>query len=127
LISCARDGGYGPGDTCYRNSSKKKDSVKAANVVFKYRKLPVVVEAIQWTGMNSNDIANFVVGVDLVCDISDGAWQHNIAPPIITMEIKTLEGSHICTIGDFIIKGVNGEFYPCKPDIFRKTYVLVEE
>lgn len=40
--------------------------------------------------------------------------------------IKTLEGEHIATIGDFIIKGVNGEFYPCKPDIFEKTYEKAE-
>jgi hypothetical protein len=36
--------------------------------------------------------------------------------------IKTLEGEHLASIGDYIIKGVNGEFYPCKPDIFHKTY-----
>ncbi len=42
------------------------------------------------------------------------------------MKIHTLEGDHECTKGDFIIKGVNGEFYPCKPDIFEKTYEAAE-
>ena len=41
--------------------------------------------------------------------------------------IKTLEGEHVASIGDYIIKGVAGEFYPCKPDIFAKTYDLAEE
>jgi hypothetical protein len=41
--------------------------------------------------------------------------------------IKTLEGNHLANIGDFIIKGVHGEFYPCKPDIFEKTYEQVNE
>jgi hypothetical protein len=41
--------------------------------------------------------------------------------------IKTLEGEHIATIGDYIIKGVSGEFYPCKPDIFEQTYEMVGE
>ena len=40
--------------------------------------------------------------------------------------IVTLEGNHICSLHDYIIKGVNGELYPCKPDIFEKTYDIVE-
>lgn len=40
--------------------------------------------------------------------------------------IKTLEGNHLANIGDYIIKGVAGEFYPCKPDIFEKTYEVAE-
>ena len=40
--------------------------------------------------------------------------------------IKTLEGEHLANIGDYIIRGVHGEFYPCKPDIFRETYEKVE-
>lgn len=43
------------------------------------------------------------------------------------LKIFTLEGSHLATIGDWIIKGVKGEFYPCKPDIFDQTYLIVEE
>ncbi len=76
----------------------------------KYRKKPVVIEAVQFNGRNSADIHEFCgdkvrepVGKDY-------------------LEIKTLEGIHIASPGDYIIKGVNGEFYPCKPDIFEKTY-----
>ena len=42
------------------------------------------------------------------------------------MKIKTLEGDMVITKGDYIIKGVNGEFYPCKPDIFEKTYEIIK-
>ena len=41
--------------------------------------------------------------------------------------IHTLEGNHLAKAGDFIIKGVHGEFYPCKPDIFKKTYEVLED
>lgn len=76
----------------------------------KYRKKPVVVEAIQWTGENLLEICNFTgkCGGEL---IKNGE-----------MYIDTLEGVHHASVGDFIIKGVHSEFYPCKPDIFGKTY-----
>lgn len=73
----------------------------------KYRKKPVVIDAVQWL-------------------------KHGDHPKVTEYEkagygwIETLEGGHIVTSGDWIIKGVNGEFYPCKPDIFEKTYELVE-
>ena len=92
----------------------------------KYRKKPVVIEAIQWTGLNLEEIKSFV-GESLQYDIIDTAWQVGKGVPYVDMVIKTLEGNHVCTKGDFIIKGVHGEFYPCKPDIFEKTYELVEE
>jgi len=70
----------------------------------------VVIEAVQWNGNNFNEINNFCQGS---CDLLDHLW------------INTLEGDMQATVGDFIIKGVNGEFYPCKPDIFVKTYEKV--
>ena len=91
----------------------------------KYRKKPVVVEVVQWTGLNLEEIKSFV-GESLQYDIIDSAWEVGKGTPHINMIIKTLEGNHICTKGDFIIKGVKGEFYPCKPDIFEKTYEMVE-
>lgn len=87
----------------------------------KYTKKPIEIEAIQWTGMNLEEIKSFV-GDSLLYEIIDTAWQVGKGAPRVYMVIKTLEGVHICTEGDFIIKGVNGEFYPCKPDIFEKTY-----
>ena len=75
----------------------------------KYRKKPIVIDAMQWTGHNTKECMNFV-GMDKI-----------IAFPK-HFEIKTLEGNHKVTKNDWIIKGVQSEFYPCKPDIFEQTY-----
>ena len=82
-------------------------------MIKKYRKKPVTIEAIQWTGKNLSEIDNFV-GV-------------SIANKGTILIIHTLEGDMEASIGDYIIKGVNGEFYPCKPNIFAKTYEEVTE
>lgn len=92
----------------------------------KYRKKPVAIEAIQWTGSNLEEIKAFV-GQDLIYDIYDAAWKAEQAPPYISIKIKTLEGVMSASVGDYIIKGVDGEFYPCKPDIFEKMYDIVNE
>jgi len=73
----------------------------------KYRKKPVEIDAIQWTGDNKLEIFDF-------CNMSYITDQE--------LRIQTLEGSMIASVGDYIIKGVKGEFYPCKPDIFELTY-----
>ena len=92
----------------------------------KYRKIPVVIEAIQWNGRNLKEIKDFV-GESLEYEIYDAAWRAGTGtPPQTHMAIKTLEGEMQVSKGDYIIKGVHGEFYPCKPDIFAKTYELVE-
>lgn len=89
----------------------------------KYRKKPIVVEAIQWTGSNLEEIRNFV-GNDLIenyikhFDIERTLIKQTLAG----IAINTLEGTIIVNYGDYIIKGVNNEFYPCKPDIFKQTY-----
>ena len=92
----------------------------------KFRKKPVVIEAIQWDGMNLHDIIAFV-GNALEYEIYDAAWEAGVGAPCVRMKIKTLEGDHECKEGDFIIKGVQGEFYPCKPDIFAQTYEPVDD
>lgn len=76
----------------------------------KYRKKPVVIEAIQFVG-NFTEIEKFCEGN---FDWSEGK-----------SDIKTLEGTMRASFGDYIIKGIKGEFYPCKEDIFLKTYELV--
>ena len=84
----------------------------------KYRKKPVVIEAVQWTGENVSDIIKFTeIIADASIEFKDGGF----------VEIGTLEGRMIAKPGDYIIKGVKDEFYPCKPDIFEQTYELVEE
>lgn len=91
----------------------------------KYRKKPVIIEAIKWTGINLQEIKEFV-GDSLEYEIYDTAWLAHAGVPQVHMKIKTLEGKMISSVGDYIIKGVNGEFYPCKPDIFEKTYEIVK-
>ena len=72
----------------------------------KFRKRPIVIEAIQLTKENMDKVAK-------LCDGSVGDT---------TIFLTTLEGVMSAQFGDWIIKGINGEFYPCKPDIFEKTY-----
>jgi hypothetical protein len=79
----------------------------------KFRKKPVVVDAIRWLGHNGEEIANFI-GEDCYANLDDP-----LKPVLI---IETLEGQMLASPGDWIIKGVTGEFYPCKPDIFEATY-----
>lgn len=92
----------------------------------KFRKKPVVIEAIQFTNLNYDEI-NAFVGEKLLHQIeSDAAHQVGVAPPVSSLTIKTLEGDMKAMPGDWIIKGVKGEFYPCRNDIFEATYELVE-
>lgn len=91
----------------------------------KYRKKPVVIEAIQFTGINPTECKDFI-GDNGKVEIYDTAYEAGVAPPIVHITIHTLEGDMNVSKGDYIIKGVNGEFYPCKPDIFEKTYEVVE-
>nr|WP_321303380.1 hypothetical protein [uncultured Trichococcus sp.] len=85
----------------------------------KFRKKPVIINAIKWTGGNAREIAAF-------CEGEAEFPNYGLREPLI-LEIKTLEGIMSAQIGDWIIEGVNGEFYPCKPDIFEKIYEEVTE
>lgn len=73
----------------------------------KYMKKQVVIEAIQWTGTNKAEISSFCPAI-----FDNG----------INLKIETLEGVMSASIGDYIIKGIKGEFYPCKEDIFQESY-----
>lgn len=88
----------------------------------KFRKKPVVIEAIQWDGLNFGDIVAFCPKVR--CGDTLPFEYGRTEPPLLV--IPTLEGDHIAGIGDWIIRGVKGEFYPCKPDIFEMTYESAE-
>ena len=92
----------------------------------KYRKKPVEIEAVQWTGLNLEEIKAFV-GKSLIYDIINTAREVGKGRLRVFMKIKTLEGDMIASEGDYIIKGISGEFYPCKPDIFKATYEEVKE
>jgi hypothetical protein len=81
----------------------------------KYRKKPVVIDAIQWTGENRHELERFIT------------TRRDMLSHSTVISIHTLEGTMRAEIGDYIIKGVQGEFYPCKPDIFEATYEKVSE
>ena len=81
----------------------------------KYIKKPVAIEAVQWTGSNIKEMKEF--------------YPKSFSSPMRgnILEIHTLEGEMTAQVGDYIIKGIQGEFYPCKPDIFEKTYYTEAE
>ena len=88
----------------------------------KFRKKPVVIEAIQWDNVNYKEIGNWM-GKEIEPELkSDTAYVAGQGAPVFTISIETLEGTMTAMPGDWIIKGVNGEFYPCKPEIFKQTY-----
>jgi len=91
-----------------RQNSKKE------YIMALYKKKPVLIEAIQWKNRNIMEICNFM---------------GKFTPQIFkgNLIIRTLEGDMIINDHDFIIRGIKGEFYPCKPLIFRDTYILVSE
>ena len=79
----------------------------------RFRKRPVEVEAVRWTGRNQQEIHDFTDGIArFVHDLRYGS----------DLSIPTMEGRMDASPGDWIIRGVAGEFYPCKPDIFEATY-----
>lgn len=89
-------------------------------MVKKFRKKPVEIEAEQFTGQNNP----FLVVEEhrcnyRMCPLCGGDNERHAY-------IRTLEGGHIVSKGDWVIKGIQGEFYPCKPDIFEKTYDSVD-
>lgn len=86
-------------------------------MIKKYRKKPVIIEAIQIKDRTMVDIRSFL-GIANMKNIEQD-FNENI---VISFEIPTLEGDMKVSYGDYVIKGVHGEFYPCKPDIFKKTY-----
>ena len=98
----------------------------------KFRKKPVVIEAVQLNWRNWNDVCDFLGGV--IGPHNPGRSAHDFSDTCgeegeswIEVTIPTLEGDHTAKHGDWIIKGVKGEFYPCKPDIFAATYEPAED
>ena len=77
-------------------------------MIKKYRKKPVTIEANQWNGENLSEIRDFM--------------RSTVETHGLVLVITTLEGDMYASLNDYIIKGVNGEFYPCKHYIFAKTY-----
>ena len=101
-----------------------------------YTKKPVTIQAVQWNGTNLKELAKFMQTEE------DGNWVQELdleSMPPYTLQgkhwifddsvlmIKTLEGLMMASKGDFIIRGIKGEYYPCKPDIFEMTYNAEQE
>jgi hypothetical protein len=93
----------------------------------KYRKKPVVIEARRFDPAqdDATDVLNWC-GAYFV-EITRGVDEYHQAIREAVSVIRTLEGEMVITPGDFVIRGVQGEFYPCKPDIFEATYEEVNQ
>lgn len=86
-------------------------------MIKKYVKKPIEVEALQYVGENLGECIEFME------NNFDKVRYDSVSE---TLKINTLEGVMTCSLNDYIIKGIRGEFYPCKPDIFKKTYEEVK-
>jgi len=94
----------------------------ATEIIMRYRKKPVVIEAVKFDGVGA------MPEVELSMLDSDSEWVCDHCGKLARTHgnVKTLEGYHIACPGDYIIRGVKGEHYPCKPDIFDMTYEAVD-
>jgi len=108
---------------CYRKGGKILETLKTKNMIQKFKKKPVVIEAIQYTGHNGHEIKQFSNDLIIESPVLEPSEDN---PTGAYLQIKTLEGIMIGKVNDWIIKGINCEFYPCKPDIFEKTYEAAE-
>jgi len=92
----------------------------------KYRKKPVIVEAFQLEQrmLNWPEWAHEALTENIITSHNMGKFFKPKEKSCLV--IRTLEGDHMALLGDYIIKGVRGEIYPCKPDIFEMTYEKVE-
>ena len=91
--------------------------------MIKYKKKPISVEAIQFTGKNGWQINKWSNGLAYSSPVLEPNKNN---PTGEYMQINTLEGTMIANVGDYIIKGIKNEFYPCKSDIFEATYEKAE-
>ena len=83
-------------------------------LIRKFQKIPVQIEAFEWTGEIDDEIKEFLADAHIITSRKQ-------------LIIHTLEGDMQASIGDYIIKGVKGEIYPCKPEIFKETYIEVKD
>lgn len=87
----------------------------------RFRKRPVMIEAMQYTEANREALIAWCGAQGTSIDDDGGEYE------LLNLRVKTKEGVMMCSPNDWVIRGVQGEFYPCKPDIFQATYDLVED
>lgn len=94
----------------------------------KFRKKPVVIEAVQYNGDNQNEIFDWIKSIKINedCNVFAKITTDMEGFEIDGLGIETLEGELNVSIGDWIIRGVMNELYPCKPDVFVISYESVE-
>lgn len=91
----------------------------------KYRKKPVVIDAWKF---DEDVVGHLEAGHTLGWILHTGFWFHpQTKHSPAYLGVRTLEGNMRCYVGDYMVKGIKGEFYPCKSDIFEATYELVDE
>jgi hypothetical protein len=98
-----------------------EEYIEANPHVKKYVKLPIPIEAIQFTPETVEQCAEWL-GDRLIVNIAAGSRDHRTVVASRSYQIKTLEGDHNLIYGDYIIKGIRGEFYPVKEEIFLESY-----
>jgi hypothetical protein len=92
-------------------------------MVVNYRKKTLIIQAIQWTGNNLQEIIDFT---GLHPSVKHLTWEeYEQIVKIEGLKVTTLNGPVIVSIKEWIIRGIQGEFYPCDPDIFEKTYEII--
>ena len=102
-----------------RNNHQTKEEMK-------YRKKPVVIEAVHYNGSNVCEIEEFVGKELRQTIVDDCGYQAGATAPVVGLIIETLEGDMVASPLDYIIKGVKGEIYPCEPDVYEQTYEKAE-
>lgn len=127
FIKESRKGGLK--ESLKRIEDRKNKKLGGKDMSTKYRKIPVEIEAIELRSDNIRECTIFIEGsIDLSCKMAQQKWEEylDICVEQGGIYIHTLEGKMFAKFGDYIIKGVKGEFYPCKPDIFGMTYEEVK-
>lgn len=88
-------------------------------MIKKYVKKPIKIEAVLWNGKNFDEIKSF-------CKDAMIAYDGELIVPTLE-DGKFIKAKHVATVGDYIIKGIRGEFYFCKSDVFKETYMEIKE
>lgn len=96
--------------------------------MMKFRKKPIVIDGVQWIGKNFKELVKFGAPIEYAPTPPDALGSNLFVGTLEDGEMKDggKQVRHVASVGDWILKGVKGEFYPCKPDIFEATYEKVE-